>query len=649
MIFLALAPSQVPPANGATPLIIVAGDSAGYVYAVDVASGSLLWNRSLGGDVRSVAISDNGQFIVVGTSSEVAFLGRDGTTFWGKTLGVNPTDPTDPFQYDTRLVSLSEDGAFIIAAHNDGTVRLYDKGGDEIWSDVFSATSVALAASGGSAVAGGSAGSRYYSVGSNGAWDSADSSAVWTISATSIRKVAISASGKYVVVGGRVDGYAGLYDETGTEVWGYRNYTNRITIDISRDGTGVAAGNDDSAVTLGAQLLYFSAGSDGTWSQSDGSPIWIYRASYGADDDIRAVAFSQNGKCIASGGSGNYARTYLHRIVVSTPAYNSSQSLEDETIDVSFDGRYVVAADTQSGNIRLYDTMGGQDPAWTFGAFGLVRSVAIDHFEESEVWVPDVGGALVAGALTVGLTGGVSAMASAVSNPDAFPSSSLAGKINGVFPDTLKKWLQEFISSKRKLVVEHRTGFLFRLTRREIASYAIALSALTLAFSYAKAGVLEQILPLIPTVLATSIIVEFVKNYSIEVTARRLGIWTEHRLWYLGLATFLVSAFALKAPFSSPSRLSHHSPKFTSRSLGLVSSASVVIPLAFAAIFFELLVSGFIVIGNIGLVMCLTMALFDTIPIPPMNGKDIYDWNKFVWIALFATTFALYILCLLLL
>jgi Zn-dependent protease len=267
----------------------------------------------------------------------------------------------------------------------------------------------------------------------------------------------------------------------------------------------------------------------------------------------------------------------------------------------------------------------------------------------TDVWVPSAFGALLAGALTVGVTSVISSLASAVSDPNSYPSQIVAQKINSFFPETVKKWLHEFISSKRKLVIEQHTGSPFTLKKIEIMSYVIALSVLTFAFSYAKAIVWNEILSLIPTVLATSIVVEFAKNYSIEVVARRQGVWTEHRLWYFGLATFLFSSLAFKVPFSSPSRLTHHSPKFTKRSLGLVSSATIFIALALAAVFYGLFTGGFRLIGNIGIVMCLTMAFFDSIPIPPMNGKDIYDWSKALWATLFIAAFSLYVLCLLLL
>ena len=264
------------------------------------------------------------------------------------------------------------------------------------------------------------------------------------------------------------------------------------------------------------------------------------------------------------------------------------------------------------------------------------------------IWVPSVEGAFFAGMLTVGLTSVVSSLSSAITNPETYPSQAVAKTVS-MFPETLKKWLAEFISSKRKKTGEQRKGSLLALTKLETLSYAAVLAILTFAFSYAKADTLNSIPFLIPTVLATSVIMEFVKNYVTEVTAKSKRVWTEYRLWYFGLATFLVSTLAFKVPFSSPSRLIHHHPKFTKRSLGLVATVSVVVPLAFTTVFYALFIKGYTAIGNVGVVMCLTMAFFDSIPIRPMNGKDIYDWSKIVWVTLFIASFTLYALCLFLL
>jgi Zn-dependent protease len=222
----------------------------------------------------------------------------------------------------------------------------------------------------------------------------------------------------------------------------------------------------------------------------------------------------------------------------------------------------------------------------------------------------------------------------------------IAQRVSETFPDTLKKWLSEFISSKRKLAIGPHARPSFTVTKLEAVSYAVSLSILTFAFAYVKAATLNDILIIAPTVLATSIIVEFTKNYSIAVVARIEGVWTEHRLWYFGLTLFLFSSLVFRVPFSSPSRLTHNAPKFTQKSLGLVSAAQVLIAMAFAAAFFGFFINGYTLIGNIGIVMCLTMAFFDSIPIPPMNGKDIYDWSKVLWTGLFTAAFTLYMLML---
>jgi len=47
--------------------------------------------------------------------------------------------------------------------------------------------------------------------------------------------------------------------------------------------------------------------------------------------------------------------------------------------------------------------------------------------------------------------------------------------------------------------------------------------------------------------------------------------------------------------------------------------------------------------------MCIIGCFFDTLPIAPMGGKDIYDYSKKVWAGLFVGTMALYIAWILLL
>jgi hypothetical protein len=258
------------------------------------------------------------------------------------------------------------------------------------------------------------------------------------------------------------------------------------------------------------------------------------------------------------------------------------------------------------------------------------------------VWAPSAQGAAVAAVVTVGTAATVSALASAAGTSVGETGGKLGERIDNLLPDTVKKWLADSISSKSRVTVEEKMSSTFLLTRVEIASYAVTMSILTLGFAYAKSESFVLMLGVMPLILATSIFTDFMRSHIMAALARRFGVWTEHRVWYLGLSLFAISTMVFKVPFSSPGKLAHYSPKMTKRLDGLLSSIAVVLAFVFAFIFLLLYLVGFKLIGSIGLIMCLTGVLFDTLPIPPMGGKGIFIWNKIVWLGLFAASIAAY-------
>lgn len=281
--------------------------------------------------------------------------------------------------------------------------------------------------------------------------------------------------------------------------------------------------------------------------------------------------------------------------------------------------------------------------------FANTISESLKTISEKTTWAPPAEGALIAGALTVGITSVGSAVASATGSLSNLSISKLAERAIDIFPSSFKKWLKNLISSKTKGSFKPRPEAYFIFTKQQIFSITVSLLVITFAFSYAKAGTLNEILSLIPIVLATSMITELAKDLLKGFVARSQGVLAEYHLWYVGIALFLISSVALKAPFSSPGHTRLHSAKDDKRSVGLVSLAGIVFLQVFAIIFYMLFANGFKLIGNIGLVICLTAAFFDTIPLPLCNGKDLYDWNKVFWLASFIVCFTPYILCLLLL
>ena len=219
--------------------------------------------------------------------------------------------------------------------------------------------------------------------------------------------------------------------------------------------------------------------------------------------------------------------------------------------------------------------------------------------------------------------------------------SSLGEKLGSMLPSGIQMWIENYLGSKGELTVQAGLGSVFKLTRVELIAYAIALVTLTVAFAYSSAATLEEVLIGIPIILGTSILIEFLKNYLLNVFSRRKGAWVEYRIWAPGWLMFAVSSFFFKTPFSSPSKTAKHVCPESEQICGLMAVSSVVLVLLFGAGFYYVGAQGISEIGNIGLGMCLLAAFFDSIPIPPLNGKDIWDWNKTTSILLLVATFAL--------
>ena len=219
--------------------------------------------------------------------------------------------------------------------------------------------------------------------------------------------------------------------------------------------------------------------------------------------------------------------------------------------------------------------------------------------------------------------------------------NGLGDKLKGLLPSAAQMWVENYISSKSDVEAAGGAGSIFKLTKVELIAYAIALPVLTLAFAYSSSETMEEIILALPVVLATSIVVEFLKNYILSMIARSRGVWQEYRIWPSGLAMFVLSTAVFKTPFSAPSKSTQKESEVAEKISGLLAILSVLLVLLFGAGFYYLGAQGISSIGNIGLGMCLLSAFFDSIPIPPLNGRDVYEWHKKLSIFLLVATFAL--------
>ncbi len=268
--------------------------------------------------------------------------------------------------------------------------------------------------------------------------------------------------------------------------------------------------------------------------------------------------------------------------------------------------------------------------------------------EPTGVWAPEPTNAFAAATIVTAATVGMAAAATTVASiASVTGGSAVKGldawtkKVYDTLPDAVKSWLEEYVSSKNKKRIEARTGSPYKLLKGEVLAYVLSIASLTFAYSYSKGPTVVEMLASIPLILLTSVLFSVAKNYVSIVTSRRFDVWAEHRVWPLGLLLFMSSSLILRVPFSSPSRL-ERSENEDKRLSGLLSASSIALTIVSAGLFYLIYSLGGTIIGNIGVIMCLTSALFDSLPISPMGGGDIMKWDKRVWVVVFLSSALLF-------
>jgi hypothetical protein len=267
------------------------------------------------------------------------------------------------------------------------------------------------------------------------------------------------------------------------------------------------------------------------------------------------------------------------------------------------------------------------------------------NVSNENIWVPKPENAVAATATSIAAVSVVSVIASAINTPVSESAGGFIEKLKDFMPESVKNWLQE----KRKTKVEEKKHSPFRPTKMEIVAYITCALSLAFAYSFVKAEDLTQLLTILPTMMAVGFIGGFVKTYLAVTFTRSRGIWNEHAVWYLGLATFALTTLAFRMPFAWPSRTVHSESDILKRKEGILSTVDILLSIAFSAAFFILLLEGFELVGSIGLAMCLSVAFFDSLPIRPMSGRHVFKFSKILWLALFLICLVLLVSWLLLL
>jgi WD40 repeat protein len=185
------------------------------------------------------------------------------------------------------------------------------------------------------------------------AFFSKDSSGpLWgNITEDEITSLALSADGRYLAVGsfGRVY-LCDTYDSSFLRL--FRGYSGQFSVDISADGTYLAATN-------GSEVLLYQ--------RSVG-----FIANYSLDSQAMNVVISEDGRYLAAGSFQGYI--YFFDRLLQVPVWNFKADGQVFKIDMTADGRYFVAGSKYHNNIYCFNRTG---LLWNYTTPNVVYAVSI--------------------------------------------------------------------------------------------------------------------------------------------------------------------------------------------------------------------------------------------------------------------------------
>lgn len=200
-------------------------------------------------------------------------------------------------------------------------------------------------------------------------------------------------------------------------------------------------------------------------------------------------------------------------------------------------------------------------------------------------------------------------------------------------------------------------------TTREIRSIVIATAVLSVAFAIAKIfnvygfGSLLSInvLSFLPEAFMFSLVsvgIGFIAHELIghKLLAQRFDYYAEFVLWPVGLVialAFSFMGFVFAAPGavmigSRPDLWGEVKP-ISRKKYGIISLGGPVVNIALALLFIALNFFNPFELWATAAMINVWLALFNMLPIPPLDGSKVFAWDRRVFVVLFAAIIALFI------
>jgi outer membrane protein assembly factor BamB len=589
------------------------------LYCLNATTGAKVWSYSTSGYVWTPAVS--GDYVYISSTNDNVYClnAQTGAEVWSYTGGGAMHVPT-VYNGDVFAGS-SDDNVYCLNAQNGDLIWKYSTNGEVPNAPTVSNGYVYF----------GSLDKNVYCL------DASTGAKVWSYTTYSYVVSSPAVSGGNVYVGSYDHRVYCLDASTGAKVWSYT--TNSLVFSSPSVANGdVYIGSEDGNVyCLDAQT---------------GSEVWTYPTGGAV---MASPAVSSNGY-LYIGSNDSYV--YCLNVQDGAQVWNYSTGGVVESSPAIVNGYIYIGSD--DGYVYAFGPYIA--PSNSSSPTNSTSPPPINL--TSVVWVPAPPNAAAAAVVAGAATGLAALIYTFFSNPTGTLGGKIGERLASIFPSNLKSWIENLIESRKKIHIKPKTGSPLKPTKTEIAAYAILIGLLTLSYTYVSASSLADLVSLLPLYFITSVLVVLAKKVFSIAYFRSRGVWSEHAIWPFGLGLFVVTTLLLRVPFSSPTRNVTCPPevaeegssdkekktiRYHERLEALSSAAEVLIQLLFAGIFSAIMLLGYVAVGSAGLAMCLIGAFFDTFPIPPMSGKDIFDHSKGLWAGLFVIAMALYALWVLLL
>ena len=122
-----------------------------------------------------------------------------------------------------------------------------------------------------------------------------------------------------------------------------------------------------------------------------------------------------------------------------------------------------------------------------------------------------------------------------------------------------------------------------------------------------------------------------------KFVAQRYGFWAEYRMWPMGLVLALLTSL-IGFIFAAPGATYISGMNISKEENGVISLAGPLTNVLIAVLFlpFALLGSGeWVFLGSFGVYINIFLALFNMLPLGPLDGSKVFRWNLPVWLVTF--------------